>query len=1478
VRTLNVRLAVILLVILVVGGAGAYFIHKFQQKHNAVFFLEQAEVAKLNMEKAQKEGNSEEQLKALKKQIENMRWYLSLKPKDMDVMESMGLLMADNVIARNLTDERSFGSAYGYLDIVIREDPSRDKVRRRLIDLMMASGRITDAQDHLTYLLKKSPDDPELLRLLGNCQEYQGEDEKAKTSYEKAIEYAPTNIDTYPLLADLLHKRLKQPKEAEQCLKKLVENNPDSAKAYIYLGAYYQNVKSNEEATKAVEKALELAPDDKDVSKLTPDDKNVLLDGLLLAARCAIESKDLEKAGKYAEHSLEINKQSEQAYATLTDIYNRDNKKEKALETLEKGLKETNNASQLLWAKANLLIDDKKLDAAKETVNKLRTANIRKCLVDFLEAKIAYTDKNWADAARRFEDVRPELASMPTYLLQTDMSLGYCYGMLHNSDKQMAAYQRVLAADPLNLPARQGLTNALLAANKIDEAVAEYSNLIRSKKMPPSGLIGFANLLIVQNMQRPAKDQNWKQVSIVLDEAEKLNPDAFQIPLQRVQALLAQDLNDEADKVLQKAHEKYPKQSEIWSAMVMVASIKKDWDKAEKILADYEKQMGDSIEYRLGRAEYFLRRYDANAGEHLKKLSENIDGFSEADRLKLWNGLLNGARRTGDKALIKQLTDLLAQKDVNNLEIQFMRVDQAANSQDQAAVEEVLKDVEKIEGQGPLWLFGNARLLALRAQTENNPSLLDEALQNLQQASEKRPSWSRVPLFMATIYDLQKKSDLALQFYKNSIDMGDPNPVAVRRSVQLLFQKQRYKDADNLLQQVDRMQIRITPEITQLWAQLLLQQGKFDLGIAKAREAVSEKSTDYADHLWLGKILSLAAQRAKEQNQSKDFKSLSAEAEQSLRRAVELKPDVAETWVSLVKFLSFAGKTSEAADVINQAREKIPADLAPIALAQCYEDIEKNDLAIEQYRLAIAAKPDDAAVVCTVADFYQRIGKTVEAEALLNRIIDGKVKAEKNNLFWARRQLALITAARGGLTNTENARKLIEQNLAEEADSTDDLRLKARLSANDPRLSRKEEAIGILSQMMEGQVATPEDRFRLALLYLGIEKQMQARPNAEEDKDNKDTRAWDDANTILRNLITSQNADSRYMAFYAKNLIDHGDIPGAELIVNKMTAEYRNAAATVVLQAELMAHRNKFEEALDLMKSFVDMKNAIPEDRSLRIKIMADAMEKTLDRLKAPEQKTMAERYLRTAEMYYRQYADEHPSQALDLALFFLRQDQTDDALDVLQKTWQNSDPTTVAQVCINLFNKRKDSKEIAEKVEKVLTDARLKFENHPAIVLTLGDLRFGQDRYTESEKFYREILEKNPGHSVAMNNLAVLLTVQNKKLDEALSLINKAIEITGPIASMLDTRACVYIAQDNAEKAISDMNEAVADNPSPVRLFNLARALNLGNQKNAAAAAMQKALKAGLTADMLHTLEKPAFDKLQNLAKQHAASEQGKQ
>ena len=154
-RTLNVRLAVILLVIIVVGGASVGFIHYFQQYRNARFFLDQADIAKQDVEKAKKEKNTDEETKALQRQEKNMQWYLSFRPNDLDVTQDLGMIFADHIV-----DRPTFNQAYALLDKVVREDPDRNTARRKLIDLLMLSRNFSDVLEHIQYLLKESPDNP----------------------------------------------------------------------------------------------------------------------------------------------------------------------------------------------------------------------------------------------------------------------------------------------------------------------------------------------------------------------------------------------------------------------------------------------------------------------------------------------------------------------------------------------------------------------------------------------------------------------------------------------------------------------------------------------------------------------------------------------------------------------------------------------------------------------------------------------------------------------------------------------------------------------------------------------------------------------------------------------------------------------------------------------------------------------------------------------------------------------------------------------------------------------------------------------------------------------------------------------------------------------------------------------------------------------------------------------------------------------
>src|SRR5262249_10566803 len=95
-------------------------------------------------------------------------------------------------------------------------------------------------------------------------------------------------------------------------------------------------------------------------------------------------------------------------------------------------------------------------------------------------------------------------------------------------------------------------------------------------------------------------------------------------------------------------------------------------------------------------------------------------------------------------------------------------------------------------------------------------------------------------------------------------------------------------------------------------------------------------------------------------------------------------------------------------------------------------------------------------------------------------------------------------------------------------------------------------------------------------------------------------------------------------------------------------------------------------------------------------------------------------------------------------------------------------------------------------------------------------------------------------------------------------ALINRAIDLAGPRAELLDTRASVYMALNRGEPAVKDLEAALAEGPVATRYFHLAQAQRLTNNAKQAAESLKKATSAGLTAaEQLPPAERAAFVKL---------------
>ena len=147
-----------------------------------------------------------------------------------------------------------------------------------------------------------------------------------------------------------------------------------------------------------------------------------------------------------------------------------------------------------------------------------------------------------------------------------------------------------------------------------------------------------------------------------------------------------------------------------------------------------------------------------------------------------------------------------------------------------------------------------------------------------------------------------------------------------------------------------------------------------------------------------------------------------------------------------------------------------------------------------------------------------------------------------------------------------------------------------------------------------------------------------------------------------------------------------------------------------------------------------------------------------------------------------------------------------------------------------------------------------------------LAELHAQQGQYDKAIADYRGILAKEPRNYLIMNNLAVSLARTGQNLDQALSLTNAALKISGPLADVLDSRGIVYIARQEYDKALEDLTAAAQDDKgSGEKFFHQAWAYSLAHKNAEASAAFATAVKNGLDAKDLDPREVPVFRRLKD-------------
>src|SRR4051794_12021431 len=120
-------------------AGGAYGLYVWKARRTAATLLEESR-------RAEEEGKYEEAAGRLAN-------YLAYVPRDNEQRARMGLLLeqAGTPVTK--------AQAIGVFARVLRSEPRRTELRRRLVDLALALDRYADARPHLAILLRETPDD-----------------------------------------------------------------------------------------------------------------------------------------------------------------------------------------------------------------------------------------------------------------------------------------------------------------------------------------------------------------------------------------------------------------------------------------------------------------------------------------------------------------------------------------------------------------------------------------------------------------------------------------------------------------------------------------------------------------------------------------------------------------------------------------------------------------------------------------------------------------------------------------------------------------------------------------------------------------------------------------------------------------------------------------------------------------------------------------------------------------------------------------------------------------------------------------------------------------------------------------------------------------------------------------------------------------------------------------------------------------------
>lgn len=1357
------------------------------------------------------------ELDDLNSAVRYLKQYLEFRPDDMEAQVRLA-----EVLEKRDGNSRKPSELFYLQEKILREDPSRENIRRSALKLCLKMRRYSDALSHAEALLKSHPKDGELWYQLAMAQSGLNQLAEARKSYEQALECTSDQPLAFQRLAQFVWKHQRDIPGTREILNRFVAALPLDPEAFLSRARFEAFLAAEgdinnhskadlDRALRDLQRVLELDPENADALQLTAEilqrGRSVPAAHALLRDGVGLYPKDLRLTRSLA--WMELVRGNAPA----------------AIAVLEEGLKHQPDGFDLLIPLADLLVQQGDTVRTEAIVQRLAKRKAPPLQMQYLNARLAMKQEKWPAALELLESLRKQAVNMPGLEIQVNQLLAMCHQKLADPASQEKALKRVLDVDPLNVAVRTTLGVLMMNQGRMDEALREYEVACQSPYASGSVFAQAIRLKIRQMRATGATAQEWARLEEFAGKsASRFSPVDCDPVLLRAEILHAQGRGREASQFLRTETIRRPGDARLWASLAYLEADVHGTSEGLAVIDEAQAVCGDGPEIRLARASLYAR--DPARIRQIDILRDRLDSWPDLEIERLLAGLADIHDRINDQKAVIECLAQLAKRRVTDRPLWIRLHNRALSTGDTQAAAEARDALVKLDGEGsPAVTVCDAR------QASDGDATIH--IGRLESVIASRPEYAEAWLTLAELHEKVGNQTSALQSAWKAWTL-EPTRFETNRAVLILLSK--LQDKAELQNHLRRLagDSRWSGEPYRRLMGMVAEHLPAKEGIALLEQTPAFLREEPATILWMAEQYRKAGMLEK--------------AGAVLSAAVEGPKFNADLLLGLALHHAMTGEGEKLSRLFDTARSRLsPAGYFGVAAS--FAETPHHSL----WQPKLNTPDDYRQYVQARMTVKLSQARPQQAAEILENFLEKK-DLRPTDQTWAKRNLAMLYVL--GQSSPEGRRKALS--LISETDigamsRLDEFRGTAAVLTTLSRYLEGADRAKVLAQAiacLEKAVAlnqSPKDIFNLAQLQRIAGRAAESRAS-------------------LNRLLQLDPDNLYYLITALEILVAAEDYTSASNFAERLRLRHGGEFRAVAAVARYEALAGRAERSFVLADEYVRAAGPDAGDYLTRSARVAELLDE-LARFPKVRGTEVGRRMVEAAVERYEALVPSRPEAAVAIAGLLAYDRRVPEAFNRLEQLHRYLPARTRLHAGLAILRSGNANEWHFSQVRSWLDACRA--DEGSSLSLQLAEAEFFslQPDLPKAISAYRAVLSQDPRHVTALNNLAWLLAVQPESVLEAEALVAQAIQEYGITAELLDTRARIRITAGKYDQAQADIQESLRQGRTPLRLFHLAllRMSQAPPREQEAQELFEEALDRGLDTRAIHPFDLPIFRRLES-------------